>query len=127
MKVHVGVKILEVVLKDGRAVGIKVLEKGAEEPSLIDVDLVVVSCGVRPRDELAKGCGLELGARGGIKVDAGLRSSDPAIYAVGEAAGFGGGGACGKRSLEGTFLPACILTARAAARQIGRASCRERV
>ncbi len=38
------------------------------------------------------------------------------LYAVGEAAGFGGGGANGKRSLEGTFLPGCILTARAAAR-----------
>ena len=40
------------------------------------------------------------------------------LYCVGEAAGFGGGGACGKRSLEGTFLPSCILTARAAARSI---------
>ena len=41
----------------------------------------------------------------------------------GEAAGFGGGGASGKRSLEGTFLPGCILTARSAARSInaGRA------
>jgi predicted oxidoreductase len=37
---------------------------------------------------------------------------------VGEAAGFGGGGANGKRSLEGTFLPGCILTGRAAARAI---------
>jgi predicted oxidoreductase len=40
------------------------------------------------------------------------------LYGVGEAAGFGGGGASGKRSLEGTFLPSCILTARAAARSI---------
>jgi predicted oxidoreductase len=40
------------------------------------------------------------------------------LYCVGEAAGFGGGGANGKRSLEGTFLPGCILTARAAARSI---------
>ena len=40
------------------------------------------------------------------------------LYCVGEAAGFGGGGANGKRSLEGTFLPGCILTARAAARHI---------
>ncbi|HEY5580390.1 MAG TPA: FAD-dependent oxidoreductase [Rhodoferax sp.] len=39
----------------------------------------------------------------------------PGLYCVGEAAGFGGGGASGKRSLEGTFLPGCILTARAAA------------
>ena len=40
------------------------------------------------------------------------------LYCVGEAAGFGGGGCNGKRSLEGTFLPGCILTARAAAKAI---------
>lgn len=40
------------------------------------------------------------------------------LYCVGEAAGFGGGGASGKRSLEGTFLSGCILTGRAAARSI---------
>ena len=39
----------------------------------------------------------------------------PGLYAIGEAAGFGGGGASGRRSLEGTFLSGCILTARAAA------------
>lgn len=44
----------------------------------------------------------------------------PGLYCVGEAAGFGGGGCNGKRSLEGTFLPGCILTARAAARSILR-------
>ena len=42
----------------------------------------------------------------------------PGLYAVGEAAGFGGGGASGKRSLEGTFLSGCILTARRAAMAI---------
>ena len=42
----------------------------------------------------------------------------PGLYCVGEAAGFGGGGASGKRSLEGTFLPGCILTAQAAAASI---------
>ena len=42
----------------------------------------------------------------------------PNLYAVGEAAGFGGGGASGKRSLEGTFLSGCILTARKAATAI---------
>ncbi|MBT8107643.1 MAG: FAD-binding dehydrogenase [Gammaproteobacteria bacterium] len=43
----------------------------------------------------------------------------PGLYAAGEAAGFGGGGASGRRSLEGTFLSGCILTARAAADAIG--------
>lgn len=42
----------------------------------------------------------------------------PNLYCVGEAAGFGGGGASGKRSLEGTFLSGCILTARNAAEAI---------
>lgn len=66
---------------------------------------------------------------GGLKTDLQSRVLDAAnqpvqgLYCVGEAAGFGGGGASGKRSLEGTFLPGCILTARAAARSInaGRA------
>lgn len=40
------------------------------------------------------------------------------LYAIGEAAGFGGGGASGFKSLEGTFLSGCILTARAAAQSI---------
>jgi predicted oxidoreductase len=40
------------------------------------------------------------------------------LYAVGEAAGFGGGGISGIRSLEGTFLSSCILTSRYAARSI---------
>jgi len=63
---------------------------------------------------------------GGLQTDLHSRVLDahgqplPGLYAVGEAAGFGGGGACGKRSLEGTFLPACILTARAAARHINQ-------
>ncbi|GAA6151879.1 FAD-binding protein [Pseudoteredinibacter isoporae] len=46
----------------------------------------------------------------------------PGLYCVGEAAGFGGGGSNGKRSLEGTFLPGCILTAKAAARSINTGS-----
>ena len=61
---------------------------------------------------------------GGLRTDLHSRVLDGSdqpiagLYCVGEAAGFGGGGASGKRSLEGTFLPGCILTARAAARHI---------
>ena len=57
---------------------------------------------------------------GGIQTDLESRALDRSgkpiegLYAIGEAAGFGGGGASGKRSLEGTFLSGCILTARAA-------------
>lgn len=44
------------------------------------------------------------------------------LYAVGESAGFGGGGIHGKGSLEGTFLGSCVLTGRAAGRAIAGAS-----
>jgi predicted oxidoreductase len=40
------------------------------------------------------------------------------LYAVGETAGFGGGGSHGKRALEGTFLATCIYTAREAVKHI---------
>ena len=40
------------------------------------------------------------------------------LYAVGEAAGFGGGGMHGHRSLEGTFLGGCVITGRVAGRAI---------
>lgn len=52
----------------------------------LDVDLVIVSCGIRPRDELARECGLEVGERGGVVVDDRLATSDPAILAIGEVA-----------------------------------------
>lgn len=48
-------------------------------------DLVMLVIGVRPEVGLAKAAGLELGARGGIKVDDGMRTSDPHIWAVGDA------------------------------------------
>jgi predicted oxidoreductase len=43
----------------------------------------------------------------------------PGLYAVGETAGFGGGGIHGKGSLEGTFLGSCVLTGRLCGRAIG--------
>lgn len=48
-------------------------------------DLAILSAGVRPETALARHAGLELGPRGGIKVDAHLRTSDPDIYAAGDA------------------------------------------
>ncbi len=44
----------------------------------------------------------------------------PGLYAAGEAAGFGGGGVHGKRSLEGTFLGGCVFSGRLAAQSIAR-------
>jgi predicted oxidoreductase len=65
---------------------------------------------------------------GGIQTDLGCRvlrrdgSAIDGLYAVGEAAGFGGGGIHGMGSLEGTFLGSCVLTGRVAARTIAEAS-----
>ncbi|WP_318839292.1 nitrite reductase large subunit NirB [Actinomadura montaniterrae] len=56
----------------------------------IDAEVVVFSAGIRPRDELARGCGLPVGERGGIVVDASCRTEDPAIWAIGECALVGG-------------------------------------
>ncbi len=51
----------------------------------LDTDLVLLSAGVRPAVELAVAAGLELGERGGIKVDHRMRTSDPSIWAAGDA------------------------------------------
>lgn len=52
----------------------------------LETDLVLFSAGIRPRDALAKACGLQLGERGGVVVDDRLCTSDPSIYAIGEVA-----------------------------------------
>lgn len=52
----------------------------------LDVDLVVISAGIRPRDELAKAAGITVGERGGIVVDNQLQTSVKDIYAIGEVA-----------------------------------------
>ncbi len=61
----------------------------ADGPQL-DVKMIVVSAGIKPRDDLARGCGLTVGQRGGVVVDDSLRTSDPAIFAIGEVALYGG-------------------------------------
>ncbi len=52
----------------------------------LEVGMVVVSAGIRPRDELARDSGLEIGPRGGVVVDDAMRTSDPEILAIGEVA-----------------------------------------
>jgi NADPH-dependent 2,4-dienoyl-CoA reductase/sulfur reductase-like enzyme/rhodanese-related sulfurtransferase len=63
---------------DGRL--IVVAESGASFPA----DVVILAIGVRPETALAKAAGLPLGSRSGIIVDAQMRTSDPAIWAVGD-------------------------------------------
>ncbi len=72
------------------ATGFKQLEGGAIEVQTISgkkypADLVILAIGVRPDTALAKTAGLEIGERGGIRVDEHMRTSDPDIFAVGDA------------------------------------------
>ena len=48
-------------------------------------DIVILAIGVRPETSLAKMAGIEIGQRGGIRVDEHMRTNDPDIFAVGDA------------------------------------------
>jgi nitrite reductase (NADH) large subunit len=83
--VHTGKNTLEIV--DGEA-GTHRMQFA--DGSHLDTDMIVFSAGIRPRDELARACGLTLGPRGGVAVDDDCLTSDPDIYAVGECAAWRG-------------------------------------
>ncbi|MNF25851.1 Nitrite reductase [NAD(P)H] [compost metagenome] len=57
-----------------------------EGDELLKVDMLVISAGIKPRDELGRVSGLEVGVRGGILVNNKMQTSDPSIYAIGEVA-----------------------------------------
>ena len=63
----------------GKLTGVK-LDNGTELPC----ELAVIAVGVRPNSALAAAAGLEIGARGGIAVNAFMQTSDPDIYAAGD-------------------------------------------
>jgi len=54
--------------------------------SVLETDLILFSAGIRPRDELAKQAGLDMGQRGGISINNYCQTSDADIYAIGECA-----------------------------------------
>ncbi len=66
---------------DGRITGLRF-----SDDSVIHVDMLVISAGIKPRDELAKTAGIATGPRRGIVVNEKLQTSDPAIFAIGECA-----------------------------------------
>ena len=80
LTVHTGT-MTEAVLGKG-----KVQRLALRDRNPIDVDIVVFSAGIRPRDELARAAGLDVAERGGVLVDAMLRSSVEHISAIGECA-----------------------------------------
>ncbi|MFO1007550.1 MAG: nitrite reductase large subunit NirB [Planctomycetaceae bacterium] len=61
-----------------------------QDGTKLEVGMIVISTGIRPRDELAKQSGLEMGPRGGIAVNSQMQTSDPHIYAIGECAAHAG-------------------------------------
>ncbi len=80
---------VQLALGDGVA-GFKPLDGGALEVQTksgkaYPADLVILALGVRPDTALAKSAGLAIGERGGIRVDEQMRTSDPDIFAVGDA------------------------------------------
>ena len=80
---------MTLALGDGVA-GFKQLEGGAIEVTTkagkaYPADVVILALGVRPDTTLAKSAGLEIGERGGIRVDDQMHTSDPDIFAVGDA------------------------------------------
>ena len=86
---HVQRHKVHVALNDGVA-GFEQVEGGAikvrtESGKTYPADIVILAIGVRPDTMLAKTAGLEIGERGGIRVDEHMRSSDPDIFAVGDA------------------------------------------
>ncbi|MFE9553078.1 nitrite reductase large subunit NirB [Streptomyces sp. NPDC006703] len=82
LTVHTGVGTQEITAgQEGRVDGMKL-----SDGSHLSTDLVVFSAGVRPRDQLARDCGLAVGERGGIVVDGQCRTEDPAVFAIGECA-----------------------------------------
>ena len=73
--------------------GVAGFEQGPDESLVVstqsgarhDADLVILALGVRPDTTLARASGVEIGERGGIRVDEQMRTSDPDIFAVGDA------------------------------------------
>ncbi|MBT9317383.1 nitrite reductase large subunit NirB [Leptothoe spongobia] len=81
VQVHTSKVTTEIVSENGKLVSMQF----ADETSL-QTDMIVFSAGIRPRDELARSCGLQLGDRGGVVINEACQTSDPKIYAIGECA-----------------------------------------
>ncbi len=81
VSVHTNRNTIEIV--DGEQHHNKLVFADGDE---LETDLVIFSAGIRPRDEIARACGLKVGQRGGIVIDNQCRTSDPDVYAIGECA-----------------------------------------
>ncbi|HWJ81789.1 MAG TPA: nitrite reductase large subunit NirB [Nocardioides sp.] len=82
LTVHTGA-MTQSILGDSKG---RVEKLALKDRNPLEVDLVVFSAGIRPRDALARTAGLDVAERGGVLVDESLRTSDEHIWAVGECA-----------------------------------------
>jgi nitrite reductase (NADH) large subunit len=92
LKVHCGARTDSIIGSDGSAdndsmapvAGLRFTNEGWDD---LPVQMVIVSAGIKPRDELARNAqGIDVGERGGIVVDDQLKTSADGIYAIGEIA-----------------------------------------
>lgn len=81
VSVHTSKSTTQIVSQDG-----KIAKMLFADGSELETDMIVFSTGIRPRDELARSCGLEVGERGGIIINDYCQTSDSEIYAIGECA-----------------------------------------
>ncbi len=81
VSIHTSKSTTQIVSEEGKVA--KMTFADGEE---LVTDMIVFSAGIRPRDELAKNCGLVVGDRGGIIINDYCQTSDPDIYAIGECA-----------------------------------------
>ncbi len=81
VRIHTSKNTTNIVSEDGRLTAMEFAD-GTSLPT----DMVVFSAGIRPRDSLARDCGLQLGERGGVVIDEACQTSDPSVYAIGECA-----------------------------------------
>ena len=79
VKVRLGVGVESLLTSNHKVTAVKLADGES-----VATDLVICSVGVRPRTELAQAAGLELGSRGGVKINAFCQTSDPLIYAAGD-------------------------------------------
>lgn len=93
----------------GRAAGVRLADG-----RVVDGDLVLIAAGLRPNVDLAEACGLAID--NGVAVDAGLASSDPRIFAIGDCASFPAPGSGHRIRLES--VQAATDHARALARTL---------
>ncbi|MDG6692996.1 FAD-dependent oxidoreductase, partial [Staphylococcus aureus] len=82
VRVHTSKNTQEIVQQGTEARKTMRFADGSE----LEVDFIVFSTGIRPRDKLAKQCDLDIAPRGGIVINDQCQTSDPDIYAIGECA-----------------------------------------